>query len=232
MEEYTTDFLTTKEAALYLGIKAQSLRWLVTEKIIQSRLATPDEIVSLRAQRRITVVPPGGIRLIAKSDLILYFVNRRKPGPQIVNRRDDNRRCSACREWKSITEFGCLKTYWDGLNNKCKACNAAHVRNYKERRRVQGIKNHNEPTDEQKQCSMCGKIKAAANFGISRNNPDGRNYYCRACRKEKGNPPRHAEYNRAYRARHPDRGKARGAIGDAVRYGKMPPASALVCAYF
>jgi hypothetical protein len=229
VEEYTTDFLTTKEAAPYLGIKTQSFRWLVTEKIITSYLATPDEITELRRQKRITVVPPGGIRLIAKAELARYLQERRAPGPQIVSRRGDEKRCSTCKEWKPITEFGEMRNHWDGLNYKCKLCNAAHVRAYKEQRRAQGIKTRNAPSEQPKQCATCQRVKPAKDFGISRTNPDGRNYNCRACRSAKGTHPLHNEYTRAYYQRYPDRNRARSAVADAVRYGRMPPARKLTC---
>lgn len=222
--------LTIKETANRLGIHPQSVHWLIQEKRISARPATSEEIAELLTGKRIKGVPPGGISLVDEAEAERYIRERRKPGSPITKRQGDLRQCSSCREWLPLSAFGKMKTYWDGLNYRCKVCNVAKTKAQKEKQRAAGVyPPRNPPSDEPKRCNKCEEVKPAVGFGISRNNPDGRNNTCRVCRKKEAHPNHYAA-NRAYMQRNPDKRRARYAVRDAVKYGKIPPASTLPCA--
>lgn len=62
-----------------------------------------------------------------------------------------------------------------------------------------------------KRCAKCGFEKPRGEFHADKNAPDGRNYYCKACRNEhrQANKGSYAAATRRYRQRYPAREAAR-----------------------
>ena len=105
---------------------------------------------------------------------------------------------------------------------------------------------------EYKVCSVCNREKPISEFHRNKNKKDGHNSFCKICTKEYGRSYRihnkeylveqKKEYKKTengkiahkktvhnYRAKYPDKEKAHSAINNAVRHGKIPPASAQKC---
>ncbi len=221
--------MTTNEAAKLLGIKGQSARWLVQKGRIASRKATPEETAELLKSGRIKGVPPMGITLIEASEIQRYLQERLPAHGLAKNRRATEKRCGVCKEWKSLTEFGRNRSESDGLQTRCKTCRAEAARTHTKERRLAGaLPTRHEPTNEPKQCNKCGEVKTATAFGVNRSASDGRNATCRECRR-KASGPSLPLARMLHRQRYPDKAKARGAVNDAVRRGKLPKAKSLLC---
>ena len=62
-----------------------------------------------------------------------------------------------------------------------------------------------------KRCAKCGFEKPPAEFHADKSAPDGRHFYCKACRKghQQANRASYAAATRRYRQNHPDREAAR-----------------------
>lgn len=219
-------WLTVKEAAATLRVTKQTLHGHIQDGLIRSRLAEPHELDDLRTSGRVKIVPHAGIRLVSDEEVQRYERERRAPGPQIRSRQGELKRCGMCKQWLHISEFGLNRRTFDGRSYRCKRCHAAQARDHKQTRRAEGReRTYETPTDAPKRCNACQQVKEAAAFGLNRHAADGRNYTCRECRRAQ----RGTKYHR-YRPADLDRQRARGAVSDAVRRGKMPAASTLPCA--
>ena len=98
-----------------------------------------------------------------------------------------------------------------------------------------------------KTCSKCKEEKPLDQFNRHRSRKDGRQAYCKACRKayaasEKGKATI-AKYNAsdkrratavghstAHRRRYPEKHRARFTVNNAIRYGKLPAPDTQTCA--
>ena len=87
-----------------------------------------------------------------------------------------------------------------------------------------------------KLCTMCNQVKPLDEFY---NRPDRENStlcWCKVCRREyQRNRPRQSQLKRSqaseakYKEKYPDRRKAKTAINNAVRLGKVPRVEGLLC---
>jgi len=105
------------------------------------------------------------------------------------------RRCSRCRETKSLGDFALSSTNPHGRDNQCKACHKeAHERRNPDRlTREEGLKRAHqrkwEGTEDQqlfqsgeRKCKKCGEIKELNLFVINPDCRGGHTHECKACR--------------------------------------------------
>lgn len=136
--------------------------------------------------------------------------------------------CIVCDTKKPLSEFYRNRAKPDGLDQRCKDCAKAAAR----LRNVTVVMTHEYPRGtEPKRCRACGEVKPALAFGTHKRNRDGLHARCRACRAAKEMRDKQTERTRRYREQNPDKARARGLVGNAVRRGKMPAASSLPCAH-
>jgi hypothetical protein len=83
-----------------------------------------------------------------------------------------NKRCSQCREIKSLTEFHKRKNSSDGLNSSCKDCQRIRHQEQKER-----------PKElvEKKQCLKCKEVKPREEYTKDIHKRDGLASQCKKC---------------------------------------------------
>lgn len=86
------------------------------------------------------------------------------------------KKCTRCGAAKAPRDFHRNASEKDGLQRHCKDC-------ARENQRQLAAKNQARApvATGSKICSMCGKTKPRASFGIDRARKDGRSYYCRDC---------------------------------------------------
>ena len=76
------EYITTKEAAEALGLTESSIRRMVVEGQLESRQATPAELGSLFAQKRIAGVPGRGVRLIPRQAVLEAMARPKRGRPK------------------------------------------------------------------------------------------------------------------------------------------------------
>lgn len=92
------------------------------------------------------------------------------------------KQCNCCKQIKSLDDFYRNKNRKDGRSDTCKQCQEARRRGelpaWQPQWRVR---------DEQgnKQCSKCKQWKNESDFSVKVNSPDGLNYICKACDKQR-----------------------------------------------
>jgi 5-methylcytosine-specific restriction endonuclease McrA len=93
----------------------------------------------------------------------------------------DDKKCSECGEWKSVTEFHIDKNSKSGRMSKCKSC-----RNKREKiLRKQRIKLHpNYIIGNLQKCSKCGEDKPLHEFSADKNYEMGIGTRCKECMKK------------------------------------------------
>ena len=94
------------------------------------------------------------------------------------------KKCSKCNEVKSCEEFHRNKTRRDGRIGCCKTCSNKIA---SDRRRAITRLNllQVERDGAVKKCSKCKGVKSCEEFHKARGERDGRQYYCKACAREK-----------------------------------------------
>lgn len=136
------------------------------------------------------------------------------------------KKCSQCKEIKPLEDFYRDRSAYDGLSVRCKPCARSHSSATAKQRRARGVKY---PRGiEPKRCNTCGYLCDASMFGTDQSRPDGLNPTCKQCRAIQ--PKRNsAQILRDYRARHPDRNRARSALGTAIKRGHVPHPTTCIC---
>lgn len=84
------------------------------------------------------------------------------------------KKCSVCKEVKSVDEFHKRKLSKDGLVSECKDCS---------RIRKQTQRDKPKERIENKRCIRCQEIKSAGDFNKNMHNRDGLSNQCRQCSK-------------------------------------------------
>lgn len=89
------------------------------------------------------------------------------------------KRCSHCKQEKSLAEFGMSSRLRDGRNIYCRTCKAEFNRRTRQRHAANPYVTH-----EPKRCCRCRRVRPAADFYLSRNEADGRCRQCKDCSRE------------------------------------------------
>ena len=91
--------------------------------------------------------------------------------------------CSACRQWKAITDYTKHTQTWDGLHPICRWCFNAHRI---ELNRMKGIRPKDVVrTSETKRCAECHLWKPYSSFSSDASNKDGFAHRCSECDAER-----------------------------------------------
>jgi len=146
------------------------------------------------------------------------------------------KRCSHCKQIKSIIEFRKNKSAKDGLHNQCKVCE------YEYRISDRGKKSHNAWDKKYRQTER-GKASARSRQKKWRNSTKGKKYcydYNRSSQykishkkyvlAEKGKTNKYKQCRKNYK-KFPNKNKARDAVKYAVKTGKLPNVKSLQCSY-
>lgn len=95
---------------------------------------------------------------------------------------EGHRWCCICDQVKPVEEFHKDRSRRDGLRNRCRACQAAYDKAWREaiaeRHRRNGVSNH-----DVKFCPGCQLLLHATEFNSNRHQPDGRQKHCRECER-------------------------------------------------
>jgi len=128
----------------------------------------------------------------------------------IISEQTQTKRCTYCKQIKSLSEFfkHCRKK--DGYCSECKICKLKYDKEYFQTKK-------GKTTSRKAVLRYRATEKGKAVF---------RKTMSRYCQSEKGK----ANYKR-YRARHPERCKARDVVNHAVQAGKLPRANTMPCYY-
>lgn len=136
------------------------------------------------------------------------------------------KRCSQCKESKSVADFYRDRSTYDGLSARCKPCAVAHSTKTAKQRRARGVRYSR--STEPRICTVCGVLCAADLFGTDKGRRSGLNPVCKPCRRPSKQPNRVA-YTRKHRAKHPERKQARDAINKAVQRKLIPHPTTQAC---
>jgi hypothetical protein len=93
---------------------------------------------------------------------------------------EGHKRCSGCKEVKSLDKFDRDKSTKDGFRGRCKKCRDKCRRENKKKEPKEKI-----PEGYKRCYSFCGLIKHLDEFGKNKGRPDGYQNECKICRCEK-----------------------------------------------
>ena len=84
-------------------------------------------------------------------------------------------------------------------------------------------------------CKKCNTVKSLSDFNLDKQTKSGYAWACRACRNAidreyYAKTPARRKYNALYPERNPEKVRAHRAVLNALRTGRMAPASACICA--
>lgn len=114
------------------------------------------------------------------------------------------KRCSHCKQWKSINEFHKSKHTKDGLQCYCKDCNR-EIKGQKKREITYKIING----ITYKRCSKCKEWKPITEFCKHKSHKDGLQDYCKDCKKDwyENNKEHVKEYEKQWYENNKERAK-------------------------
>lgn len=102
------------------------------------------------------------------------------------------KRCSRCKIWKKLFNFGCDKSTSDGLRGSCKPCHAEKKEKPTIRTEIDGVAH--------KRCTICLDMKPMeVSFYRNKCILDGYAGMCKDCEKANRNREQQAEYNKEYK---------------------------------
>lgn len=142
------------------------------------------------------------------------------------------KRCSGCREVQPVENFHRDCASKDGKTGRCKACAAAHYRSNRERVLEKSAawyaknKARKAATAAKWRAANQPRIRAAAK---ARKDANPGKSQAATERWRKANPGRSSAYGARHRARYPERAKARDAVGNAIKAGKLKRGPCEVC---
>jgi hypothetical protein len=121
--------------------------------------------------------------------------------------------CTKCKEIKPLTDFYKAKRNIDGRKSWCKICEIEYSRQYQKTPKGKDVARRYAASEKGKE--------RMRKFDKS---PKGRKKHSRYNRSEKGRA-----YDKLSKKRHPLKTKARTAVNNAIKAGKLPLAKTLVC---
>lgn len=143
-----------------------------------------------------------------------------------------SKRCSKCKENKSLSDFYKNYTAKDGYRSDCKACR----KKYSQTEKHKASQKRYRQTEKGKFTQRIGQIRHRRTEKYKANQ---KRYYQSEEYKIDHKRYRNSEKGKAtirenalrYKIRHPERRKAKAAVQNAIRIGKLPPINSLQCHY-
>lgn len=142
------------------------------------------------------------------------------------------KRCSKCKQVKSVLQFSKHHNRKDGLQNYCKICLNATKKRYRQTKKGKATEKRYENSEKykayKKRYRQTEKGKATYRKAWCRYKQTDK--YIAKCKRYKQTDKYKAKRKR-YSVRYPERRKAKDAVHTSVRYGKLPRPDTLQCHY-
>lgn len=156
--------------------------------------------------------------------------------PDPVLAADFKKKCRICKKFLPASSFFRRERSVDKLAYDCKDCCKPYRKNQDQHKKMQNVKL---PEDYLKQCFQCKRNLPAKMFWYCGVNKDHLKSSCIKCSNNKAIKDKASEqfktfrreYQKTYRRINKVKEDARDAVKRAVKYGKMPPAILLPCAF-
>lgn len=113
----------------------------------------------------------------------------------------ETKQCCNCKEWKKIEEYGVNNTISDGLNSRCRPCDALLRRERKDKPKKERIKTEHVGINGIicKKCNVCKETKSLESFYKNKQLSDGLSRMCITCEKANRDRDHQSEYNKGYK---------------------------------